>query len=181
MMSAGDQEPTNWREGRRLRAWELGQQGWPQCRIAEALGVSAGAVSQWFKQAEQAGPTALRHRKPPGKLPRLDAAQQAEVPELLALGAEAWGFRGDRWTRARVASVLDEVFGVEYHPAHLSRLLKTWGFSLQKPVRLARQRDEAAIRHWRAERWPALEKRGWPRDARPASSTRRASTRCRPW
>ena len=38
-------EATDWREGRRLRAFELKQQGWPQQRIAEALGVSKGAVS----------------------------------------------------------------------------------------------------------------------------------------
>jgi len=162
----GDKEPVNWREGRRLRAWELAQQGWKPCRIAEALGVSAGAISQWFKRARQEGPRALCHRKPPGRPPRLDASQQVAVPELLGLGAETWGFRGERWTRARVAVVLREVFGVEYHPAHLSRLLKGWGFSLQKPARKARQRDEAAIQQWRTTRWPALEKRGPPKAAR---------------
>jgi hypothetical protein len=37
-------EATDWREGRRLRAWELKQEGWSKQRIAEALGVSKGAV-----------------------------------------------------------------------------------------------------------------------------------------
>ncbi len=48
-------EATDWREGRRLRAWELKQEGWSQQRIAEALGVSKGAVSQWMKRARQGG------------------------------------------------------------------------------------------------------------------------------
>jgi transcriptional regulator with XRE-family HTH domain len=39
-------EATHWREGRRLRAFELNQEGWSQQHIAEALGVSKGAVSQ---------------------------------------------------------------------------------------------------------------------------------------
>ena len=39
-------QATNWREGRRLRAWELHQQGWKQQEIADALGVTQGAVSQ---------------------------------------------------------------------------------------------------------------------------------------
>jgi DNA-directed RNA polymerase specialized sigma24 family protein len=48
------QEATNWREGRRLRAWELKQEeGWKQQDIARALGVSKGALSQWMKRAEQ--------------------------------------------------------------------------------------------------------------------------------
>ncbi len=49
------QEATNWREGRRLRAWELKQEGWKQQDIARALGVSKGAVSQWMKRAQQEG------------------------------------------------------------------------------------------------------------------------------
>ena len=152
--------PITWREGRRVRAWELGQQGWKQCQIAAALGVTAGAVSQWFKRAREAGEAALSDRPRPGRKPKLRAEQQARMPELLGRGATAWGFVGERWTRERVAEVVRREFGVGYHPAHISRLLRAWGFSLQKPARRARQRDEAAIQAWQQQRYPALEKRG---------------------
>ena len=49
-------------------------------------------------------------------------------------------------------------FGVSYHPAHVSRLLKALRHSLQKPRRLSEQRDEEAIEHWKEKRWPALKK-----------------------
>jgi transposase len=153
-------EPITWREGRRFRAWELGQQGWKQCQIAAALGVTAGAVSQWFKRARGAGEVALADRPRPGRKPRLTPEQQGRMPELLGRGATAWGFVGERWTRERVAEVVRRQFGVGYHPAHISRLLRGWGFSLQKPARRARQRDEAAIQAWQQQRYPALEKRG---------------------
>jgi transposase len=48
-------EATDWREGRRLRAWELKQEGWSQQQIAQALGVSKGAVSQWMKRGREGG------------------------------------------------------------------------------------------------------------------------------
>jgi transposase len=48
-----------WREGRRLRALELKERGWKQSEIAEALGVSEGAVSQWMKRAKVEGGTSL--------------------------------------------------------------------------------------------------------------------------
>ncbi len=51
-MSKKSIPPQNWREGRRMRAWELHEQGWKQKDIAAALGVSEGAVSQWFKKAK---------------------------------------------------------------------------------------------------------------------------------
>jgi transposase len=153
-------EPATWREGRRQRAWELSRLGWRQRQIATALGVSEGAVSQWLAQARRAGPAALKPRPRPGRPPRLSPAQQAQVLALLRQGATAFGFHGERWTRQRVAELIRRAFGVTYHPAHISRLLDRWGWSWQKPMRRARQRDEAAIAVWREKRYPALVKRG---------------------
>jgi transposase len=151
-------EATDWREGRRLRAFELKQEGWPQQQIADALGVSKGAVSQWMKRAREGGVQALKRQPAPGASPRLSEQERAKVPELLAQGAEAHGFRGDVWTCERVAIVIRKEFGVSYHPAHVSRLLKALRQSLQKPQRRANQRDEEAIERWKLERWPSLKK-----------------------
>jgi len=151
-------QATNWREGRRLRAFELKQKGWKQREIAEALGVSKGAVSQWMKRAEYEGVEGLRHKPPPGASPRLSDEQRAKLSELLASDAEVYGFRGKVWTCRRVADLIRRRFGVGYHPAHVSRLLKALGLSLQKPERRAYQRDEEAIRRWKEERWPELKK-----------------------
>jgi transposase len=122
------------------------------------LGVSKGAVSQWMKRAQQEGIEALEHRPPPGAKARLGEDERAKPPELLARGAPAHGFRGEVWTCARVAEVIRKEFGVSYHPAHVGRLVRALGLSLQKPVRRANQRDEEAIRRWKEERWPELEK-----------------------
>jgi transposase len=151
-------QASNWREGRRLRAFELKEQGWKQKQIAQALGVTEGAVSQWMKRATERGVEALRHKPPPGATPRLSEDQRARVPELLERGAQAHGFRGEAWTCERVAIVIRREFGVSYHPAHVSRLLKALSHSLQKPQRRADQRDEQAIEHWKEKRWPQLKK-----------------------
>ena len=147
-------EATDWREGRRLRAFKLKQEGCSQQQIAEALGVSKGAVSQWMKRAREGGGgvQALKRQPAPGATPRLSEEQRAKVPELLERGAEAHGFRGEAWTCERVAIVIRREFGVSYHPAHVSRLLKALRQSLQKPQRRANQRDEEAVEHWKEER-----------------------------
>jgi transposase len=150
---------TDWREGRRLRAWELYQKGWKQCAIAEALGVTKGAVSQWMGRAKEGGVEALRHRKPPGAEPKLAPDQRKQLLELLARGAQTFGFRGDIWTQARIASLIRRHFGTSYHPSQVGRLLKACGWSSQKPVHRASQRDEEAIRRWKEERWPEIKKR----------------------
>jgi transposase len=152
-------QATNWREGRRLRAFELHQEGWKQKDIADALGVSKGAVSQWLKRAREGGIEALRHCKPPGAPSRLTPEQRAQLPQLLAQGAQSFGFQGDLWTLPRVAEVVRREFGVSYDPSQVGRILKQCGLSLQKPLRRATQRDEAAIQRWKEERWPVLKKR----------------------
>jgi transposase len=146
-------------EARRFRAWELKQQGWKQNAIARALGVTPGAVSQWLKRAREQGVESLRRRVGSGAPSRLSAAQRTRLPELLAQGAEAYGFRGALWTRGRVAEVIQREFGVTYDPAHVGRILRACGWSLQKPARRAKQRDEEAIRAWKEERWPGVEKK----------------------
>jgi transposase len=150
--------PHDWKEGRRLRAWALAQQGWPQHLIAAALGVTPGAVSQWLTRGRAGGVAALRRRTSPGAPPKLGAAQRAEVPALLMRGPAAYGFRGDVWTGPRVVWLIESRFGVRYHPAHVSRLLRTLDWTPQRPLQRATQRDEAAIKRWWAEHWPRLKK-----------------------
>src|SRR5690242_2189443 len=152
--------PRSWREGRRLRAWELHQAGWTQAAIATALGVTQGAVSQWLQRARDGGgPAALRDCPPPGSPSRLTEAQLAALPALLARGPAAYGWIGDVWTTARIAQLIYEQFGVRYHRAHISRLLRRLGWSLQKPLTQATQSDPAAVAAWYAERWPAVKKK----------------------
>jgi transposase len=161
--------PTHGKEARRLQAWRLKHKGWSQRQIAEAFGVSEGAVSQWRQRARDGGPEALRHRSHPGASRRLSPQQLAHLPDLLHRGAEAYGFRGQVWTRGRIAAVIHLEFGISYHPVHVGRLLKALRWSPQKPARRARQRDEVAITRWREEIWPALN-RGRKRSSRRSSS-----------
>lgn len=151
--------PKDWREGRRLRAWELYEQGWSQRKIAEALGVTEGAVSQWINRGKAQGPEALRHHPSPGAPPKLTPEQRAQLPALLAKGAEAYGFRGQVWTAERVALVIKREFGVSYHPTHCSRLLKAIKHSVQKPESRASQQDAQAIQTWCEQRVAEVKKR----------------------
>jgi transposase len=123
------------------------------------LGVTQGAVSQWIARGKAGGIEALRNRTSPGAPRRLNGQQREQLSRLLERGAEVFGFRGDIWTRARIAAVIKREFGVSYHRDHIGRLLNDIGWSVQKPVERATQRDEAAIARWRDERWPAVKKR----------------------
>jgi transposase len=145
-------------EWHHFRAWALAQQRWKQRAIATALGVTEGAVSQWLKRAREGGRESLRRRIAPGPPHRLSVEQRAQLPGLLARGAEAFGFRGAVWTARRIASVIQREFGVQYHPSHVNRLVRALGLSVPVPEIQAAQRDSAKVASWFADHWPVLEK-----------------------
>jgi transposase len=158
-MEIPDFLPADGLEWRRFRALHLLREGWSRHDIAEALGVSRMSVSRWFACARDGGPDALRAHPSPGAPPKLSAAQKGLIPEFLWHGAEAYGFRGEVWTRARIAQVIAEEFGVRYHKGHVGKLLQELHWTPQVPIRRALQRDEEAIRGWRDDVWPELRRR----------------------
>jgi transposase len=149
-------DPFDAGEWRRMQAWRLSQRGWKQRDIAVALSASEAAVSRWLAAARASGPQALAARPIPGRPPRLTAEQRRLLPDFLWHGAEAYGFRGDVWTCARVAQVLKEEFGVAYSKSQVSRILKGLRWTPQVPITRAIQRDEEAIARWREGVWPGL-------------------------
>ncbi|MCI0407345.1 MAG: IS630 family transposase [Acidobacteria bacterium] len=146
-------------EARRRRAVALLDKGLGVREVARQIGCSPMSVSRWRAEVRARGPDALRPKPAPGRPPRLAARQRAKLLKLLLKGATAHGFSTDLWTLPRVAAVIARTFGVTYHPAHVWRILRGEGWSCQKPERRARERDEAAIQRWRAERWPHIKKR----------------------
>ena len=145
-------------EVRRLSAIPLLRAGESLSSIARRLNVSRQAVFVWARQLRQRGRAGLRRRPRPGRPPKLARTQLAQVPRLLAQGAEAHGFSTSLWTTERVADLIWRRFQVRYDRDHVCRLLHHFGWSWQKPARRARERDEAAIQRWVQQTWPQIKK-----------------------
>jgi transposase len=90
-----------------------------------------------MRRAREGGVEALRRHPPPGPATKLTAEQLGDLPQVLAPGAEAYGYRGQVWTTKRVAEVIWRTFGVSYHPGHVSRLLRSVRLSVQQPIERA--------------------------------------------
>jgi ClpX C4-type zinc finger/Winged helix-turn helix len=55
--------------------------------------------------------------------------------------------------------VIERLTGVRHHPAHVWALLRhRLGWTVQRPVRRAAERDQAAIDRWVADRWPRIKR-----------------------
>ena len=97
-----------------------------QNEVARRLGVSVNAAHQWFHVWQDHGRQGLKAAGRAGRKPRLDRAALARVERALLQGAPAHGFSTDLWTLPRVATVIDRVTGVQFHPGHVWYLLRAF-------------------------------------------------------
>ena len=159
-------------ESRRLRAAKLFESGKTTGEVARLLGVRRQSAYKWKMRWEEDGKVGLRSKGPAGPKSRLTEDQCTAIKAELLAGPEAQGYATALWTLPRVAQLIEDRFGICYHPAHVWKLLRSFGFSCQQPTRRAIERDEAAITEWKRREWPALKKKPAPKAARLSSSTK---------
>ncbi len=145
-------------EQRRRKAIELLQQNMLIVDVAAAVHASTSSVRRWRDAYEAEGDAGLNSIPQLGRPPRLDEMQRKRLTRTLLKGARASGYANDLWTCPRVAEVIERLFGVHYHVDNIGKLLHRLGWSVQKPERRARERDDAAIVRWRQEEWPRIKK-----------------------
>jgi len=147
---------------RRIRALRLFEAGTSQAEVARRLEVSRVSAKRWYDIWKLKGGKGLKAKKPLGRPNRLSAKQRKQIETALLKGPSAHGYRTELWTLPRIAAVIEREVGVQYHPGHVWRVLRQLGWSLQRPAKRARERNEEAIQRWKKERWPKLKKTSEP-------------------
>jgi len=146
-------------EQRRLLAASLLRQGVPQAQVARQVGVHRQSVSRWAQQLAAGGQKALKKAGRAGRKPRLSTADLRSIECGLQRGPEALGYETSLWTAWRVAHLIEEECAVRYDPSQAWRILRKLGWSCQRPVGRALERDEAKIRKWKKKRWVEIKKK----------------------
>lgn len=146
----------------RQRGMAMLEDGSTPTQIARALKVARRTVYNW--KARGTGEEAKL--KKPGPEPMLDARQCRELLSLLEQGASAHGWDNDVWTGRRIAQVIRRRFGVRYHYKYIPVLLRRLGWSWQKPVKRARERNDEKIAEWVRRDWPRIKKKPGARGRR---------------
>jgi transposase len=146
-------------EYRRKQAARLFAKGLPQASVARELKVSRMSVSRWYRQWKKSGQDALKAAPRAGRKPLLNARHLQRVQAALRQGARAHGFSADLWTLPRVATVIERITGVRYHPGHVWKVLGAMNWTVQKPEQQAKERKPEQVDYWKTVRWPELKKK----------------------
>jgi len=145
--------------------------------VARQLKTSRQSVSRWYHDWTQGGAKALNAAGRAGRKARLCPAQLRKVEAALLQGADAHGFGAELWTLPRVATVIERMTGVKFHPGHVWKILGSIDWTVQKPTQQAKERNEENVEYWKNVRWPELKKTLQNRKRGSSSKTSLASPR----
>lgn len=141
-------------------------EGRPAAEVARFLGVHERTVRRWVKSYEAGGEQGLAAKPQPGRPPKLDARQEAEVLSWVSKNPtdEEFGFSTELWTGPRVAHLIGRRLGVKMNPNYLVGWLRDRGVTSQAVRRRPRGHNPEAMAQWQREDWPRiLKKRPRPR------------------
>ncbi|WP_328930041.1 winged helix-turn-helix domain-containing protein [Streptomyces sp. NBC_00190] len=144
------------RERVRMEAVGMFADGRGSTEIAKELRVSVRSVQRWRRAWREAGQDAVRSRGPASR-PKLNKMLFAVLEEELAKGPVAHGWPDQRWTLARIKTLIGRRFHKSMTLSGISQMLRRHGWSHQVPARRAVERDEAAVAGWVKDVWPHVE------------------------
>lgn len=159
-------------EERRFEGLKLLREGLNQSEVARRVRVCSQTVSRWAKMVAQGGEKSLRAAGRAGRKPLLHEKQRRQLVTRLLEGPEKLGYETPLWTCERVGHLIEQEFGIHYHPGHVWKLLRELNWSPQRPAGRALERNEPAIEEWKRKTWPAIKKKPKKKAARSSSSTK---------
>lgn len=143
---------------RRLKAIKLYRNGVSQATIAKKLKVTPSAVCQWIKEYEGKGIKGVASKGICGPKPCLTEKDTARIMKALVKGPRAYGFSTDLWNLPRLGKLIQKTTRASFKQSHVSNVLHSLGWTCQKPVVHAKQRNEKVIQMWTKVEWPRLKK-----------------------
>ena len=152
-----------YRVAKRLQAVVLNSEGRTSGDLARILKAPRSKVSEWLARYQAQSVEGLLEGYRSGRPARLTEAQHCRLGDILDSGPVAYGLDTGIWTSPMIAWVVEEEFGVVYHPGHVRKLLHDLGFSVQRPRRVLARADRHQQDRWHRHLYPRLKKKPAPR------------------
>ena len=156
-----------------MQAIKAVRNGRTVANLADAFGVNERTLYRWLLRYAEGGQKALRS-KPKSRRPRkLTPEEMRWVARTVRDGnPQQLKMPYALWTLSLIQELIERHLGKSLSRASVHNLMKTLGFSAQKPLYQAWQRDPELVRQWESETCPKIRKqakRGGRRSTSPTS------------
>ena len=126
--------------------------------LARMMGYARQTLHRWFAEYEAGGMQALESTKASGAVAKLTAKQTEWLVKTLSSKNPAqMQFPIALWTREIICELIKRRFGVSMALTSVGKLMRRLGFSVQRPLMRAYERNPEAVTHWLETRYPDIQ------------------------
>ena len=131
-----------------------------QIEIGEVVGVGRNVICEWIKKWKLGGLKALKPAcsgRPVGTGRTLNASEERELQKrLIEKNPEQYKMDFALWTRSAVQGLIKELYDIDMPIRTVGHYLKQWGFTPQKPVKRAYERNDKKVKEWMDKTYPEI-------------------------
>ena len=124
--------------------------------VATMLNLGPQTIRDYRNAFLLKGVSSLHYKRSPGRPSTLTQTQRRELADLIKAGPQAAGYTSGGWNTPMIQHLIQDRFGVSYHPHYLATLLQNLGFSYQKARFVSDHLNEAKRLEWRRTKWPEI-------------------------
>jgi len=155
--------------GFRKQAIKLIKSGRKKGEVAEIIGVRNASISEWWKNYKENGFRGLSTKKRGVKSEDkklLSTKQEQEIQKMIIdTMPDQLKLDYALWTRKAVKELVEREFGVVLAINTMGDYLRKWGFTPQKPKKMAYEQCSKKVQKWLGEEYPAIQKRAKDQNA----------------
>jgi transposase len=144
----------------RVRAVQRVQAGESPEKVIKTLGFARACIYNWLARYRAGGWHALRTGDRSGRPKKLSGSQVRWIYKTIRdKDPRQLKFAFALWTRQMIAETINQKFRIKLSKTSVGRLLHQLGFSCQKPLHRAYQRDPELVEQWKTQVFPKIQKR----------------------
>lgn len=147
----------------RRQAFRNLDKGYDRRAVADLAQVHVKTVGDWVRRRSELARRDYRGKRR-GRAPyeqrTLSRAQEADIKRAIErMTPDAIGVPYALWTRKAIAQLVKRRTRKVLTLRTVSKYTKRWGLTPQRPAKVAREQDPAALKRWKEETFPAIVKR----------------------
>lgn len=149
------------RSSYRKKAITLIKKGFKKGDVAILFGVNKNTVSNWVKHYNETGSFKSKKKGVKSEDKKLLSLSQEKSIQLMIVDKMPDQLKLDYalWTRKAVKELVEREFGVVLAINTMGDYLRKWGFTPQKPKKMAYEQCPKKVQKWLDEEYPAIQKR----------------------
>lgn len=125
--------------------------------VSKAMGVNIRTVFRWLADFSVGGQSALLAKPIPGRPTKLSADEMSWIAKTVKDHTpQQFKFEFGLWTLNIIRSLIKHHLKKDFSISSVHRIMKTLGFSAQRPLYQAWQQDATLVRTWESETFPAI-------------------------